>query len=794
MNFRWWVDLPRRACESIRSGRAELAECHRLLEELARSTLALEGEHRALQAEIDLLRDTFLDEVREQGLLQITAAGFAARAAAEEKLRARLSAPARRTEGLSILVTCWNHAEHLERSVASAVASLAALRADGEVLILDDASRDGSREIAAELAKADARVRLIASHDNLGLPRARNVLLSQARCEHALILDSDNQLIPSGVAALYESARRTEAVLAYGNILNVDATGKCLDVLSNQRLTPAIRKCNWIDAMALLRTERILELGGYDGQWLYGLEDWELIQRLFALREPVLFVPVLMGRYSTLPGSMLRQAPTSIRRRLDERMFGTARHDDDARYRAGVHHPAIGTLWSSPGWSSVVPAATVAAGANIRPLRILVVTSGGVLNYGDDAILLSTLQRLQRLRPRSLATVISDGLHIPPLGRLGMWQGTCDEFLAGCAREDVRRGCRDDRALVAELTQYFPFGTARRSDVSSFDVVLFSGGGNLCQHFPEIIARRTAIAAAANAHGVPYILSGQGVGPIAAENLPMLSFLVRGATAAATRDPASLQLLRQIVPDAPRLSMVGDDALGLRCVDRDTARQYLAQCGVPVDRPLLVFQAREASYVGFSRAELEHTTRQVDEFAAAHGFAVVASPINMQTHGTEADLLAELMHSIPRRATWHLATPGGDVPLIAGIVKASHAVLTHSYHVAIFALEDRIPTLLFSGSKYYDLKAEALRAAFGIPASILATAEIPAAEIAVALERVAASTWARGMTSADVDAWFDDALPAVRNNAAAVGAPLTSLNVPAWRYDVGGFDPNAASA
>ena len=63
------------------------------------------------------------------------------------------------------------------------------------------------------------------------------MLLSQARFEHAMILDSDNQLVPSGVATLYASARQTGAVLAYGNILKVDPSGSVMGVISNERVT-----------------------------------------------------------------------------------------------------------------------------------------------------------------------------------------------------------------------------------------------------------------------------------------------------------------------------------------------------------------------------------------------------------------------------------------------------------------------------------------------------------------------------------------------------------------------------
>ena len=206
---------------------------------------------------------------------------------------------------MSVLITCWNHAGLLGRAVASAVATIESLPVPGEVLVLDDGSRDGSREVAQELARADARIQLIASDENLGLPRARNVLLSQARFEHAMILDSDNQLVPSGITTLYDTARQTRAVLTYGNIVQVDQSGSVKGVVSNERVTASLLNENWIDAMALLRTDRVLELGGYDPQWAFGLEDWELNQRLFSLGEPMVFVPVLVGksRYPLCPCS-----------------------------------------------------------------------------------------------------------------------------------------------------------------------------------------------------------------------------------------------------------------------------------------------------------------------------------------------------------------------------------------------------------------------------------------------------------------------------------------------------------
>ncbi len=277
------------------------------------------------------------------------------------------------------------------------------------------------------------------------------------------------------------------------------------------------------------------------------------------------------------------------------------------------------------------------------------VTSGGVCNYGDDAILLSTLQRLRRIRPNSLASVVSDGPSCPPLGRLGVWSGTCKEFGSGLNPEVVHRGCRDEGRSWGSCRAGSSSARHPRTDLGSFDAVLFAGGGNLNLYWPELIAWRAAIAAAANVAGVPYVLTGQGVGPVSAEIIPMLAFLVGGASAVATRDSLSLDLLSRIVPDGPPMKMVGDDALGLRIDGPLVARGRLAEIGVPLDRPLLAFQAREAPYVGFSRDELKDTARQVDDFAAENGYVVVAVPINMHPVVPEAALLADLAYGSRRR-------------------------------------------------------------------------------------------------------------------------------------------------
>jgi polysaccharide pyruvyl transferase WcaK-like protein len=392
-------------------------------------------------------------------------------------------------------------------------------------------------------------------------------------------------------------------------------------------------------------------------------------------------------------------------------------------------------------------------------LNVLVVSSGGVRNYGDDAILISSLQRLRRVRPNCLATVISDGPDCPPLGRLGVWGGTCREFCAGLNPDDVRRALRNADVVAEDLAESLAIGSATRVDLNSFDVVLISGGGYLNYYWPDLTAWRVAIAAAASAVEVPYVLSGQGVGPVSPQITPMISFLIGAASAVATRDQISLQLLKQIVPNGPPIEMVGDDALGLGCDEPALARRRLAKLGVPIDRPLLGFQARASSYVGFTRDELRETAQHVDNFAADNGFEVVAVPINMQSEGPEVELVTDLAKGKGRRAAWHVVDHASDIAATAGVIKVCSALITHTYHAAIFALENGIPTLLVARTKYYRQKGEALRTSFGIPVPIIARSNLSADAIAEGFASMAQAPWSKAMTSPDVDAWLNTALP-----------------------------------
>ena len=61
-----------------------------------------------------------------------------------------------------------------------------------EVILVDDASKDSSREIIKKYEKIDSRVRPILLDNNVGVANARNEGIKNARGQYIAFLDSDD--------------------------------------------------------------------------------------------------------------------------------------------------------------------------------------------------------------------------------------------------------------------------------------------------------------------------------------------------------------------------------------------------------------------------------------------------------------------------------------------------------------------------------------------------------------------------------------------------------------------------
>jgi N-acetylglucosaminyl-diphospho-decaprenol L-rhamnosyltransferase len=123
---------------------------------------------------------------------------------------------------VSFCVVNTEQRELLVRCLDAIAAEQATLPFPTEVLVLDNASNDGSAGAARHHAVV---TEVIALHQRRGKGENDTALLQRARGRFALLLNEDSQLRPGAVAALHAAlTERAEAAAAGARLLRPDGT------------------------------------------------------------------------------------------------------------------------------------------------------------------------------------------------------------------------------------------------------------------------------------------------------------------------------------------------------------------------------------------------------------------------------------------------------------------------------------------------------------------------------------------------------------------------------------------
>lgn len=107
---------------------------------------------------------------------------------------------------VSIVMATHNRADTIPRAVSSV---LDQTYTDWELIIVDDGSTDGTRQVLRQFT--DPRIRIVTHAENRGVCAAKNTGLDHIRGEWFTTLDSDDEMIPDALKAMLECAERTGA-------------------------------------------------------------------------------------------------------------------------------------------------------------------------------------------------------------------------------------------------------------------------------------------------------------------------------------------------------------------------------------------------------------------------------------------------------------------------------------------------------------------------------------------------------------------------------------------------------
>lgn len=108
---------------------------------------------------------------------------------------------------LSIVSPCYGAPTLLKELVRQITESVKTITPDYEIILVEDASPDNSRDIIREICKEDSHVKGVFLSRNFGQQPALNAGLDTAQGEWIVTLDCDLQNPPSHIPALYAKAQ-----------------------------------------------------------------------------------------------------------------------------------------------------------------------------------------------------------------------------------------------------------------------------------------------------------------------------------------------------------------------------------------------------------------------------------------------------------------------------------------------------------------------------------------------------------------------------------------------------------
>lgn len=166
---------------------------------------------------------------------------------------------------LSPLVTIYipthNRLELLKRAISSV---LNQSFQEYELIVVDDASSDGTKEWLKSLAQTESRVVTIHHEKPLGACHARNKAISLARGKYITGLDDDDEFLPDRLQMFLDNFTIKYAFLCHGFYWVTKKSSKMVDAQEREITLNDMLDYNYATNQVFTLTERLQGIGGFD--------------------------------------------------------------------------------------------------------------------------------------------------------------------------------------------------------------------------------------------------------------------------------------------------------------------------------------------------------------------------------------------------------------------------------------------------------------------------------------------------------------------------------------------------
>lgn len=126
---------------------------------------------------------------------------------------------------VSVITPCYN----MEKFVAATVESVRSQTyPHWEMLIVDDASTDGTAEILQSMAKQDERIKFVVKPNHIGIADSRNQAIQMAKGRYLAFLDADDLWHPDKLERQLQVMQEKQVGFSFSSYDLVDETGALL--------------------------------------------------------------------------------------------------------------------------------------------------------------------------------------------------------------------------------------------------------------------------------------------------------------------------------------------------------------------------------------------------------------------------------------------------------------------------------------------------------------------------------------------------------------------------------------